>query len=119
MSAPSARVSREHLGARRGKAVRRWEPTTRRAVVVERVLRDNPWLAGKESLGEADRGALDPYAGAEAIADFCLPAGAAVRAAQPSSAGFSRAPGALNASRGVDEVVFVLSGGGADGSRER
>ena len=51
---------------------------------------------------------------AEAIADFCLPAGAKVSAAQ---AGEGRRPGALNAVRGVKEVIFVLSGGGRDGSR--
>ena len=49
-----------------------WEPTTQRAVVTERVLRDNPWLVGRLSLS-ADglpprpMGAADPYAGAPAI----------------------------------------------------
>ena len=51
---------------------------------------------------------------AEAIADFCMPAGAKVSAAP---AGEGRRPGALNSMRGVKEVIFVLSGGGKDGSR--
>jgi len=60
----------------------------------------------------------DEFLGAEAIADFCLPVGAAVRgAARASDRGEPRSPGALNGDRDVTEVIFVLSGGGRDGSR--
>ena len=40
-----------------------WEPSTRRAVLTERVLRDNPWLVGKASLsfGGALPGQQNPY----------------------------------------------------------
>ena len=61
----------------------------------------------------------DEFLGAEAIADFCLPAGAAVRGAGRAGpqGGEPRSPGALNRDRAVTEVIFVLSGGGRDGSR--
>ena len=59
-----------------------WEPSTRRAVVTERVLRDNPWLVNRTSLsadGAPPRptGAAVPYAGAPAISDAELSLGAA------------------------------------------
>ena len=49
-----------------------WEPSTRRAVVTERVLRDNPWLVNRKSLSAdgkppSPRGLAAPYAGAPLI----------------------------------------------------
>ena len=62
-----------------------WEPATRWAVLTERVLRDNPWLVGATSLsaGGVSPGPAalccpaDPYAGAPALTDAQLSAGAA------------------------------------------
>lgn len=73
-----------------------WEPSTRRAVVTERVLRDNPSLVGKESLGEADRGALDPYADAPAISH------------EDAAAGAEALADVLNAALGRDDVAVVI-----------
>lgn len=49
-----------------------WEPSTLRAVVTERVLRDNPWLVNRKSLSAdgkppSPRGLAAPYAGAPVI----------------------------------------------------
>ena len=49
-----------------------WEPSTLRAVVTERVLRDNPWLVNRKSLSAdgkppSPRGLAAPYAGAPLI----------------------------------------------------
>lgn len=63
-----------------------WEPTTRRAILTERVLRDNPGLLDRTSLGAYDRSAAAPYAGAPSLSETDVSTGAAAIASILSGA---------------------------------